>query len=637
LRVERKTIGMLHAIERLTNLYDLSKAFGSALDKETLTALITRKAADIASAETASLWLLSGDEDVVLASTSINENYDIENPPESVGADFVGDVLAEKEPIVRQGEDAPGSEDGYAIASLLAIPLFEEEAPIGALVLANKRGRHPEFTPEDDEVLQDLGRQAVRALRVVRQHEAERKVEELDALLSVSREITATLDLDKVMQAVVNGAAAIVTFDRGAIAIRDRGKLRLGAISGSDKIDRQDPSVARTEEILQWVFLSGADVNVTEAEDGTLSADRPETEEKFRAFFAAQEIKAFYASILKDEEGNLGVLAFECKEPVVFDEETKDLLGILVNQATVALRNAQLYRQVPLAGVLAPIAEKRRKFSEMPAKRRRAWLIGLAAAALLLFVLPWRFRIGGPARVLPERRAVITAPVEGIVSSVVRREGDRLAAGDVIATLDDRPYRAALAEAESELAIAGRQAARAREQGDAGALFAAESRSREISAAIDLERQRLSWTRLTSPLDGVIVTPRLEERLGQVLSKGEEFCVVADARGGVLAEVAIDEADAGLVADGMPVALKLHPYPTQTFRGEVSRVGARLREVGDDERVLVVEVRVQDPDGVLKSGTLGRGKIRVGSRSIATLLARRPVRWLYGKLWPLVP
>ncbi|HEY6221147.1 MAG TPA: GAF domain-containing protein, partial [Candidatus Eisenbacteria bacterium] len=29
LRAERKTVGMLHAIERLTNLYDLSKAFGS--------------------------------------------------------------------------------------------------------------------------------------------------------------------------------------------------------------------------------------------------------------------------------------------------------------------------------------------------------------------------------------------------------------------------------------------------------------------------------------------------------------------------------------------------------------------------------------------------------------------------------
>ena len=52
--------------------------------------------------------------------------------------------------------------------------------------------------------LQDLSRQAVRAVRNARQYEAEKKVEELDALLTVSREITATLDLDKVMQKIAS-------------------------------------------------------------------------------------------------------------------------------------------------------------------------------------------------------------------------------------------------------------------------------------------------------------------------------------------------------------------------------------------------------------------------------------------------
>jgi RND family efflux transporter MFP subunit len=637
LRVERKTIGMLHAIERLTNLYDLSKAFGAALDHGSLHELITRKAADIGVAETASLWLLSGDEDVLLASTSINENYDVENAPESVGGHVVGDVLAEREPIVRHGLEADGdAEDGYAVSSLLAIPLFEDDAPVGALVLANKRGRHPEFTAEDQEVLQDLGRQAVRAIRVVRQHEAERKVEELDSLLSVSREITSTLDLDKVMQAVVNGAAALISFDRCAIAIRDRGKLRLGAVSGSSEIDRKDPSVQRSEEILQWVFLSGSDVNITEAEDRTLSVDRPETEEKFRAFFDAQGIKAFYGSILKDEEGNLGVIGFECKEPVVFDEETRGLLGILVNQATVALRNAQLYRQVPLAGVLAPLAERRRKFSEMPSKRRRRWLIGLAAAAILLFVVPWRFRLSGPARLLPARLAVVSSPVGGVVVAVDRREGDRLAAGDVIARLDERPYQATLAAARAELEIAGQQASRARQEGNAAALYDADNRRLELAARVAAEQQRLSWTRLSAPVAGVLVTPRLEERVGRVLAGGEEFCVVATSDGRIVAEVAIGERDAGHVRPGMPAEVKLNPFPTRTFRGKVERVGARLREE-NEERYVIAEVLLENPPEELKSGMLGRGKIRAGYRSIAWLLLRRPAGWIYAKLWPLLP
>ena len=265
-------------------------------------------------------------------------------------------------------EDGPTAQENpdYPIHSILALPLIEEENPVGALVLANKRGRHPEFTPEDEELLTDLSRQAVRALRNARQHAAERKVAELDALLAVSREITATLDLDRVMQTIVNASAALISYDRCAIAILDRGKLKLGAVSGMAELDRKKPEVERSERLLSWVFLSGADVNVTLQEDGKLLADRPETEEKFRAFFEETGLRAFYGALLSDEEGKLGVLGFECREPIVFDEETRDLLAILVNQATVAVRNAQLYRQVPLAGFLRPLLEKRRRISGIP-------------------------------------------------------------------------------------------------------------------------------------------------------------------------------------------------------------------------------------------------------------------------------
>ena len=194
LRSERKTVGMLHAIERLTNLYDLSKAFGSTIDIDELSELIVRKAADFATAEVASLWMLDG-EDVNLAATGVNENYDLDVAPEAVGASVVGDVVASQEALRRnripESDETATETEGYAIQSVLAVPLIEDELPVGALVLANKRGRHPEFSAEDEELLTDLCRQAVRALRTARQHEAEKKVEELDALLAVSREITA--------------------------------------------------------------------------------------------------------------------------------------------------------------------------------------------------------------------------------------------------------------------------------------------------------------------------------------------------------------------------------------------------------------------------------------------------------------
>jgi RND family efflux transporter MFP subunit len=639
LRSERKTVGMLHAIERLTNLYDLSKAFGSTIDTEELATLVVRKAVDFASAEVASLWLLDGDEgEVSLAATAVNENYEVEAPA-AVGVSIVGDVIADQSSVRRnripESDPFATENEGYRVRSLLAMPLIEEEATIGALALVNKRGRHPEFSPEDEELLQDLARQAVRALRTARQHEAEKKVEELDALLAVSREITSTLDLDKVMNSIVNATSALIHYDRCGIAIQQKGKLRLGAISGAAEVDRRNPDTIRMEELLQWVFLSGTEASITQTEDGEISADRPETEEKFRALFGETGLRSFYGVVLRDEEGKLGALAFESKEPLLIDEGSKDLLAILVNQATVAVRNAQLYQQVPLSGFWKPLLEKRRKLSEIPRSRRRAWAIAAAATALVLFLVPWRLKISGPARVLPAHRASVTAGVDGIIKGVLHREGDRVEAGQVIATLRDEGYRAALADAQAGARIAESEVSQHTQSGDAAAMFAARSRQENQLARVALEQDRLSNTLLRSPVSGVIMTPHIDQRVGQFLAAGAELCVVADTSN-VMAEVAISEADVTLLKPGESVALKMNPYPTRTFRGRLARVGAEVRQESD-ERFVLAEAAVSDPDGLLRAGMLGKAKVSAGTRRVGTAIFRKPARYLWLKLWPMLP
>jgi RND family efflux transporter MFP subunit len=638
IRAERKTAGQLQAIERLTSLFDASKAFGSTIDLGELSAIIARKAADFTAAEVASLWTLDEDE-VVLAATAVNANYDVSSPPDAVGGSLVGDLLGEPDPIRRNAipEDDPirTAEPGYAIRSLLAAPLVEDDKVVGALVLANKRGRVPEFGDGDAELLLDLSRQAVRALRNARQYEAQKKVEELDALLTVSREITATLDLDKVMQSIVNATAALVRYDRCAIAIQSRGRLRLGAVSGVLELDRNRPDLRRTTEILEWVFGGGTDVNLTEEEDGTLTADRPETAEKFRVFFQENKLKSFYGIVLKDEEGKLGVLSFECGERLMFDPETRGLLQILVNQATVALRNAQLYQQVPLAGFWQPLLQRKKKFLEIPRSRRVAWGLSAAALFVVLFLVPWRMRITGAARILPGKRAAVTAGVDGSVASVLKLEGDVVKPGDVIAVLEDERYAAAAAEARSAYQIALADLARHRDAGNAAAAYEAESRKTELSARIAFEEERLAKTRLVAPMAGIIVTPRIQERVGQNLAMGAELCVVADAEY-VTAEVAVSEEDVSLLAPGQKAGVKLNPYPGRTFEGTVTRVGAVVREEAK-ELYVVAEIALSNPDGTLKTGMLGKAKIVAGRSNIATLLLRRPARWLYGKIWPLLP
>ncbi|HEU5248680.1 MAG TPA: HlyD family efflux transporter periplasmic adaptor subunit, partial [Thermoanaerobaculia bacterium] len=231
--------------------------------------------------------------------------------------------------------------------------------------------------------------------------------------------------------------------------------------------------------------------------------------------------------------------------------------------------------------------------------------------------------------------ASVTAGVDGIVRSVLRREGDLVPAGGVIATLDPSNYQAALAEARAEYRIADSEVARYREAGDAPRMFEAMSRKDELEARILLEEDRFARTSVRAPIKGVIVTPRIEERVGQLLTKGTELCVVADV-GSVVAEVAIPETEASLIRRGERVALKLNPFPTRLFHGTVNRPGSHVREEGD-ERFVITEVSVEDDAGLLKTGMLGKAKVSTIQVSLVRAMIRKPVRYLWTKLWPLLP
>ena len=95
----------------------------------------------------------------------------------------------------------------------------------------------------------------------------------------------------------------------------DKGKLRLGAVSGTAEDRPEGP-----EDPGGWRISSSGSSSPARtsrsprSDDGKIHADRPETEEKFRAFFAETGFRSFYALLLKDEEGKLGVLAFESGE-----------------------------------------------------------------------------------------------------------------------------------------------------------------------------------------------------------------------------------------------------------------------------------------------------------------------------------
>src|SRR5206468_180964 len=81
-------------------------------------------------------------------------------------------------------------------------------------------------------------------------------------------------------------------------------------------------------------------------------------------------------------------------------------------------------------------------------RMRVVLLFALVVAAL--FLVPWELTVSGEFAVAPRHNADVRAEVDGIIAEVYVDEGQRVAAGQLVARLEDRDYRAELRSVEAQ-------------------------------------------------------------------------------------------------------------------------------------------------------------------------------------------
>jgi RND family efflux transporter MFP subunit len=290
-----------------------------------------------------------------------------------------------------------------------------------------------------------------------------------------------------------------------------------------------------------------------------------------------------------------------------------------------------MYKEVPFIGVLEPLIQKKQKFMAME-KGRRAVRIAVGLAALVFLVaFPLPMRLGGNATVAPARTAKIQPEVEGVVKTVLVRESQPVARGQVIAELESWDYSGALAAAEAKRAAAVAEMNRALATNDSSAAGVKRVEAEYWTAETARARERLQRTRLTSPIDGVIATPHIENLVGTHLTTDDVFAEIVDTRQAMV-DVGIEESEVALLRAGASSAVKLESYPTRTFRGQVEIVSPSSTTAGD-HRLFFARVKVANPEGVIRPGMQGNAKVSVGWRPAGYVLFRGLGRWFWGKLW----
>jgi len=632
---EEERHASLSSISRLTQLYDLEKVFSSTLELDQLLPIIGSKFREVLECQAVNVWLLQGDESVLLMHQAGTDPTIAEGTTQNAGDGIAGDVSDTGEPLLIESPDDErllkrnsGIEEG-AIFSLMAAPLLDRGALVGVVEAVNRMDGAG-FDEDELFALSSLTDTAAGALHNASLLMAERKVEILEALVKTSAEITSTLDLDRVLQAIVNGPSAVVVYERAAIALDQRGGVELKAVSGTTQLNVDDPQYRALREILPWGAILSEPLLVTQRGE-EIDSDREETRAKFRDYFAQTGMRGCYLMPLVDEEGRLGILLFESSDPDFLSEAHLEMLKVLASQATVALRNASLYKEVPFIGVLQPLVEKKRRFLALEKHRQAALIAAAAAVVLFLAVFPLPLRVDGNATVAPARMAHLGADFEGVIKDVKVREGDAVKKGQVIASLEDWDYRSALAAALAKYETAVAQMDRALANNDGSEAGIQRAQADYWNSEVARAQERLDRTSIRSPIDGIVATPQLENMVGRKLKVGESFVDIVD-NSLSLVDVSVAEADVSLLRNGDPASLKLDGFPERTFHGEVAVVSP-ASAVQNDEHVFFARVSVPNPTGALRSGMQGRGKVSTGWRPAGVVIFRRPAMWIWSKLW----
>jgi RND family efflux transporter MFP subunit len=628
----------LGSINRLTQLYDMEKVFSSTLEMAELLPIIGSKIREVMECQAVNIWLLQPDESVEVMHQAGSDPTMPHGSSQKAGEGLAGAVSDNGEPLLIDNPEDPrlvqrnnGAQSG-GVASLAIVPIMDKESLVGVIEVVNKL----DGTALDDDDLFALGSLAETASTALHNAGlllAERKVEILETLVTVSHEITSTLNLERMLQTIVNAPQAVIPYERAAIALEQRGRFKLSAVTGVTQVNADAPEIAPLDGIVQWAALSEEVIHVRQHGE-VVDAPREETRAKFEKYFAKTGVRGFYAVPLGDDTGRVGMYALESSDPDFLSSAHIEILQVLTGQATVALRNAQMYKEVPFISVLQPVLERKRKFMAMEKKRRAAIITLVAAAIIFLAICPLPFRVDGDAVIAPLHRVQVQPEIEGVVGAVYVREGQTVTRGQVIAELNAWDFRSALAGAESKYQTAVLQVNHSLAVNDGGEAGVERVQADYWKSEVERAKSLLQKTQLRSPLDGVISTANVENLVGRRLQYGDTFAEVMDTSRAV-ADVAVSDRDAGMLKAGQPAVIKLNSYATRTFRGNVIVVSPKA-EVVNDTRVFFARVELPNSDGAIRSGMEGRGKVRVGWRPAGFVLFRPIALWFYSRIWSLL-
>jgi RND family efflux transporter MFP subunit len=261
---------------------------------------------------------------------------------------------------------------------------------------------------------------------------------------------------------------------------------------------------------------------------------------------------------------------------------------------------------------------------------RMAWML-TALTIVGLGLSTGSYRVSAPAVIEGAVQRAIVAPFDGYIDTAEVRAGQTVAAGDLLARLDDRDLqndRRRIQAEQNELADQHRQAVATLDHAGARVLEAQLAQNQAQLALID---EHLARTALRAPLDGVVISGDWSRALGVPVTRGDllfEIAPLDDFR----VAINVGDRDVAEVSDGQTGELVLSAMPRTPVRLRVTEI-ATLAADDAAEPGFRVEAEVIDELARLRPGMEGVAKIEVGERRRWWIWTHPLTDWLRLQWW----
>jgi RND family efflux transporter MFP subunit len=233
--------------------------------------------------------------------------------------------------------------------------------------------------------------------------------------------------------------------------------------------------------------------------------------------------------------------------------------------------------------------------------------------------VPWDRPLTVTAGVGPNRRAAPGTVLMGRVEQVLRREGDRVRGGELLARVESREVSARLAQAEANVTgaasmarnarltkermerLLAKQAATQKNVDDATTGFdAAAANLKAAEEGVAAARMYVSYARIVAPFDGVVVEKRVEA--GDTAAPGVQLFVVEDTSR-MKIEAQVPESAVRTLREGEPVEVDVDAAGGGVRKGTLTEL---LPAADPRSRTFTIRVLLDNPDGALRSGMFAR-------------------------------